>query len=285
MHTRLSDFLLVENDNNNNDYYGETRSTPINGVVDFYELAKEHCSMWLGEDITLDYLKDLDGSSQRWHTKSKLHDKMIVRGTKSRYDYAQMNPSEFSRGSIEQENIHTLIMDTFPSWKGWPKYSGSVICTTSTNYASFYGNLYEVIPFDNAVLAVTPKIDIWNSFGGFNRYAPIKLTDAIIRHNFGDTRGYDPDDDELYREMLNTDTISHPNFLNNWSPMDSSDRVKRIIDAKTGKELALVLDEEFSPIKNKFYKITYTGVEYMTVDPEQAAQVWTSDSVLLRRIK
>lgn len=71
--------------------------------------------------------------------------------------------SDQPRVSSNTANFYTLWMDNHPSFKDLPKRSKSFICTTSEGYASGYGEVYYVIPADNAKVGVVGTQDIWNT--------------------------------------------------------------------------------------------------------------------------
>jgi hypothetical protein len=55
-------------------------------------------------------------------------------------------------------------MDNTPEWSHFPKRSASVICSTDTDYAAEFGNVYTVLPFGDPLIGICPKEDIWHSF-------------------------------------------------------------------------------------------------------------------------
>jgi hypothetical protein len=94
-----------------------------------------------------------------------LSPKKIYRGVKFEPDYGIIDSNKSKpRKSAISLNYMTLLMDNLPSWKNFPLRSKSVICTTYLKQADGYGNLYIVIPFDNAKVGICPEIDIWESF-------------------------------------------------------------------------------------------------------------------------
>jgi hypothetical protein len=66
------------------------------------------------------------------------------------------------RRSSSSLNYHNEIINHDPSWKAYPKRE--VICTTSKEMAMDYGNVYLVLPTENAKIGICPKPDIWYSF-------------------------------------------------------------------------------------------------------------------------
>lgn len=120
----------------------EGRSTPLTleGVT---KLLKEHCTVWCNKGVS-----------------------SIYRGIKNNDDYLTVDPSQFERESIGMKDvsIYQNVIDTSKDWEMFPKRSESIICTNNALKAGDWGTIYEVVPFDNANIAVAPKSDIWYSF-------------------------------------------------------------------------------------------------------------------------
>ncbi|HET8688269.1 MAG TPA: hypothetical protein VFM18_16755 [Methanosarcina sp.] len=71
-----------------------------------------------------------------------------------------------SRESQNTSNYYTVLIDNSPYFKGWPKRSKSLICSSGSSYASGYSwgsGLYAIFPFDGAKIAVCPKRDMWET--------------------------------------------------------------------------------------------------------------------------
>ena len=69
------------------------------------------------------------------------------------------------RKSNNTYNYYTELIDHSPYFKGWPRRSHSLICSTSYKYASSYSasDTYAIFPFDGTKIAVCPKQDIWET--------------------------------------------------------------------------------------------------------------------------
>lgn len=75
----------------------------------------------------------------------------------------------FNRVSANTENYYTWWLDNNPTWKGYPKRSKSLICSTDRNYAAYFGYLYLIIPSDKANIGICSKFDLWESFNYIKR--------------------------------------------------------------------------------------------------------------------
>ena len=115
----------------------------------------------------------LDEALSLAHAKCKNYMKLaygtkysIYRGVEGFYDdYGYINSNKGrDRESAYTRNYTTLLIDNLPSWKGWPKRSKGIVCSSDNDYAYNYGSIYYVIPYDNALVGVAPKEDIFVSF-------------------------------------------------------------------------------------------------------------------------
>lgn len=92
----------------------------------------------------------------------------IYRGDKTLSDNSLISTAGSTRKSTGIENYHTAIMDNTPSMKGFPKRGSSLIASTSVRSARFYShNVFCIVPFDNAKVAVCHTDDIWGALISF----------------------------------------------------------------------------------------------------------------------
>jgi hypothetical protein len=72
------------------------------------------------------------------------------------------------RSSIENIQLHLVLMDNLECWKNYPKYREGIIGVSNNNIPHTlpkYGpTLYEMVPFDNIKIVVCPSENIWESF-------------------------------------------------------------------------------------------------------------------------
>lgn len=112
------------------------------------ELIKKNCF-----DIVKTYSK----------TKGRIY--RGASGIDDYYDYQIVDPTKGKlRRSKNTRNYYTLLMDNLTPWNVYPKRSRSIVCSTNIHKASGYGNLYVVLPYNNAKIGVCPSEDIWDSF-------------------------------------------------------------------------------------------------------------------------
>ena len=129
---------------------GRTRARELT-PMEFEEIYSENCKV----HDALEKRKDSESLA-------------LYRGSMSPGNYSFIDPSQYIRRSIENENIHVTFMSQDPSWNEFPKYERSLIGSTNFSEASMWGNhVFEVIPFDGAKIALCSGSDIWHSFGGF----------------------------------------------------------------------------------------------------------------------
>ena len=95
-----------------------------------------------------------------------LNDSILYRGVRGDIITGQYDPSTGVRKSEDMStNYYTLILDSNPENSKYPKRSNSFICTNESQIARQYASSDEhvaiVFPFDEVVLGVCPKSDIW----------------------------------------------------------------------------------------------------------------------------
>jgi hypothetical protein len=110
--------------------------------VEFDQIRKENCKNWTKAETSL------------------------YRGMPDLGDYLYIDPRKGGgRSSIEDVNVHIELLSNLPCWKDYPSYVWSIIGISSEAGARGYGEVYEIIPFDDSKIAVCPEADIWTSFG------------------------------------------------------------------------------------------------------------------------
>lgn len=67
------------------------------------------------------------------------------------------------RRSQNTSNFYTVILDNHPNRKDFPKRSRSFIASTQKNYAWGYGNLYVIVPADDAKIGFVNREDMWDT--------------------------------------------------------------------------------------------------------------------------
>ncbi len=108
---------------------------------EFDKIRKENCKNWTKAETSL------------------------YRGMPDLGDYLLIDPKKGGgRRSIEDTNIHVELLSNLQEWKYYPKYNLSTIGISSYKGSQGYGEVYEIIPFDNSKIAVCPENDIWLSF-------------------------------------------------------------------------------------------------------------------------
>ena len=67
------------------------------------------------------------------------------------------------RVSANAQNYYTLWMDNHPDWAKFPKRSQSFICSEDSDTAFDFGDLFLVIPYDDAHIEIVPADDLWSA--------------------------------------------------------------------------------------------------------------------------
>jgi len=121
------------------EYTNNTRSSSLT-EEEFIRLLNNNCTDWLRNPSML------------IRFKNKVDDK-----------FSLIDPKLHVRKSISDLNYVTILLDNLPSWSEFPKRSESVIFSygIKNNRGAFGGELYFIIPFDNANFGVSPSSDLW----------------------------------------------------------------------------------------------------------------------------
>lgn len=181
--------------------------------------------------------------------------------------YYVTNPQAINRESRNTANYYTVIFDNSPYRKDFPKRNKSLICSTARFTAENYGDVYRVIPFDGAKIAVCPDYDFWVSFNSYND--GIRDLDCFNRHLFNIMiiAGIDIDTNILI-EQLNDLYTNHANII-------------RIYNVNNDINFPLTLDElyqSFNPKNNDINLYDYkTYAQISNFDRE----CWLDSKVLL----
>ena len=192
-----------------------------------------------------------------------------------------IDPSKFTRRSMNTDNYYTLLMDGLPDWKNYPKRSKSIICTTDIVYAGDYGEAYNVFPFDGANIAVCNAADIW---GGFKKNIHhLKWFNKCL-NEIADELGIIT---SLYRAMSYDDIINVLNEIDKrkneldikriWRRTNKEKFFDRYFSQYNDRSLVELIIEAFNPDKNGFKLYTPK-----TFNVKGNHEVWTdSPSVLI----
>lgn len=180
---------------------------------------------------------------------------VIYRGKKTNFLFDYTDPSKGKpRVSRNTSNHMTLLMDNLPSWKGWPKRSRSLICTTRAAKTVAYGKTYVVLPEDNVKMGVCYGSDIWVSFpyaginswhdsvNDFNKYLKIFVNDESWPSL---KKGLNIQVDDI--QLIDYDAIDYgaPEIIKDWKHLGSTsepnltlyDHLNKILDPKKNKFL------------------------------------------------
>jgi len=171
---------------------------------------------------------------------------------KKSYGYINSNKGR-DRVSAYTSNFTTLLLDNLPSWKGWPKRSKGIICSTDEEYSEDYGRIFYVIPYDSAKVAVAPAEDIFYSFKFLN-----SDNDTVRDFNIWIER------------LIDRFDISTPKTFND---LKKTLKILSMIDSGTDRydifkenDYMKTLDNLFNPDKNGFKQ----GID--SLNPER--EVW-----------
>lgn len=79
-------------------------------------------------------------------------------------DYQIGDSRTFKRVSKNTKNYYTKFISTSKSWKSFPSRESCFIGASTKRIAEGYGDVFAVIPADNAHMGICPAHDLWKSF-------------------------------------------------------------------------------------------------------------------------
>lgn len=79
------------------------------------------------------------------------------------------------RKSANTQNYINLIVSNSPNWKNWPKRDRSIFGSTNPRFASDYGRLYIVFPFNDVLIGIAGNNDFWYSMDYFQKNLNINV--------------------------------------------------------------------------------------------------------------
>jgi hypothetical protein len=223
----------------------------------------------------------------------------IYRGINANFEFGIVDPSRYTRVSKNTSNHYTLLLDTFSTWKNYPKRSKSLICTTNSEYAEGFGNgdVYVVIPINGSKIGMCPTGDIWTSFDSLDPYFAHNLKifnigiEAILEYclnpiDYDDITGtelikYINVAGDKIKEMDNAELKSLTDYIKPLFKLyTEADYIKFVEDfVESNLSLSTFIENLMNPEKNGFDFITTKG-QGKLLDFEEN-EIWTSGKSLL----
>lgn len=191
-------------------------------------------------------------------------------------DYLLVKPSEHNRRSANTKNIYTLFIDNSYRWKGYPKRSKSIICTTNESTASDYGFHFVVVPFDGAKFGVCPSHDIWFSFSEINDMGFNSNMDTFVYDLEVSDSDYESMTSDL--EKLEKEIIDKEGKVSFWTRHSKSRFASDFYNKHKENNISLYefIDELLDPKENGFYIS-----DYARISTHSDSEVWTDSNCLL----
>jgi len=203
-------------------------------------------------------------------------DNCIFRGAYIEGMFSKTNPKNGDpRVSANSSNEYTLLVDNLPCWKGYPKRSRSLICSTSFETAHDYGDgVNIVLPKNGSKIGVCDSNDFWVSFPYLSVSMDIRNMDSF-NHILGTWIGEDNDKNwnTLKSAIANFDEVhkDETDWIEWWRTYHFllSEQLYTKWDSM-GRNLMRVLNDILDPKKNGF-TLEKIGKSYFPNDRE----VWT----------
>ena len=132
------------------EYYGHRQSKDTDHIYNGKEIALKPAMEWMRKN------------SRGYLSKGQ----PIYRGMETNHPvgFVDTLQDNFNRMSANTRNYYTVWMDNDKSWKGYPKRSKSLICSTAYSKANSFGEAHIIIPADKNLIGVCTEADLWESF-------------------------------------------------------------------------------------------------------------------------
>ena len=221
------------------------------------EIVTKNCNVWLNID--------------------DVRAKKLYRSQRDMGPFVYTDARGTYRGSIEDIQLHVVLMDNLECWKDYPKYHEGII-GLSNNIPHYGDTLYEMVPFDNIKIVICPSSTIWESFSKHG-------------HEFGQyiyaTRSFlelcDIDSDIWEQDGGTIETVLKELSVDEINNCDGCDFLtimyRELGDGDYNGEdcFNFIKDFLFNPEKRGFALITYNE----SFDIPSNRQIWCSGPVVL----
>jgi len=219
------------------------------------------------------------------------NDAPIYKGMYIDGDFALTNPKGQERRSANTPNYYTVIFDNSPYLGEFPKRSQSLICSTDLNTAGTYGDLYRVIPFDGAKIAVCSSSDFWHGFETNIKYYDLDEFNVYLGIIFGflydkydDQKLAKPREDKLLIEQLKYlyDTYNLDDEIDSYRLRSNDIKGAREEFNNFPKSLE-ELFQAFNPKNNSMGLYDYKDYSKMYLK-DSDLEIWTDSKALLLKV-
>ncbi|MCK9416974.1 hypothetical protein M0Q97_09980 [Candidatus Dojkabacteria bacterium] len=257
-----------------------------------------------GDILTEEEFNDLYEKYCKNHKNSSIK---LYRGVpKTLENFYYQNPKGHIRKSIEEENIHVILMSELESWEDFPPYNQSIIGSTNYDSAKNYGwggTCFEIIPFDDTKIGICDESNIWESFGGFSNFAFIRMTDRFLNDLIGNVKSWKEIKEKILNSNLNDvffdlseDSLTFLNYVLEFKTNPNSNYIQNLLmDKKFSDEINSEYIEKIEPddiiifIEKLFEPNNFTYLKYdenfsSNIKDYDYSQIWCGGPVLLRKI-
>lgn len=216
----------------------------------------------------------------------------LYRGIQTTEPILFNDPKNHFRTSKDNNNYYTLLIDNSKNWKDYPKRSKSIIMANNELFPGTYGNIYVVIPFDNAKLAIAPKDDIWNSFEtGLEKFGldQINQLNFILStlHSLIESTPLEEKDWNTFEKQLKKIDENKDLIFSKFVDLNISEKrkesIRKFLDIymKHNGSLYDLIMNSLDPKLNDFILVTWNGNDLLSKFKNKAREIWTESPCLL----
>lgn len=225
------------------------------------------------------------------------HSNAIFRGLNrsENEDYELGDSSQFKRRAANTTNEIQIFVASSPKWKNFPSRESAFICATEKSLAAKYGELYLVIPADNAKIGICPTRDFWLSFNdGFEgtKFKRLDQVNFFLRNGIGWAQGverltFSQKDPVALRENLRrVDLEFLDKAIAGVKHQDDANRylqsVRDEMESRGCDNLEELFEDMFDPITNDFKATTGADYSHSSEDP---LEVWIEGEACFIKVR
>ena len=239
-------------------------------MTKFYQYINEGRTKYISEDMALRTIRKNCKKNFKMLTLSPNKIFRGIHGFKDDFGIIDTNKGNL-RKSANTKNYMTLLMDNLSSWNNMPKRSKSIICTNSKMYAGGYGQIYNVIPFDNTKIAIAPSNDIWLSFNFLNdnNYDIMDFNDDLSKmFNYNNIKV----NDSSYQSLENGLRELQQNYKDN--PIKINTLFENLLNSK---DIIKKLNDLMDPLSNGFMG----GIDKISKLYSSEREIWIQGQSIL----
>jgi hypothetical protein len=248
-------------------------------MITFKNILKEYDQQHRSEEIENNFENDVLIKKMTNNDPDKVESReLLLRRSDNDAKKLFIQPSKFERKSVVIGYFHNIIINNSKYWKDYPKRTKSVVFTDQHGIFEWNGGtLYQVIPMNNAKIAISSETDFAKSFK-----IGLGILSKVFEYKFswlGDlnhyVEGFLPSE-MRYKTNINSEEIK--NIINNIKEINDNLKLKNMLKKYDCSTLYDLIDYCLSPELNGFRLVNYNDA---FKDITSGQEMYTDENCLL----